>query len=192
MNFGAVILAGGMSSRMGRDKAMLEFEGETLLARQIRCAREAGARQVIISARHDSDYPACGCPVLADAITGAGPLAGIARAFQGIPEPLLLVLAVDMPRIAAAFLRELHGLCADGIGAIPCHDATIEPLAAFYPKTASRLAQQFLAKGESGRRPGPKDFAAACVTAGLARFVPVTPTLAARLQSWNRPADLPR
>jgi len=43
MNFSAVILAGGKSSRMGRDKAFLKIGGQTLLARQIQLARELGA-----------------------------------------------------------------------------------------------------------------------------------------------------
>ncbi len=66
MNFSAVILAGGKSSRMGRDKAWLEFDGQSLLARQIACVRRAGASEVFISGRAGVDYSAFGCPVMED------------------------------------------------------------------------------------------------------------------------------
>ncbi|HEY5345385.1 MAG TPA: NTP transferase domain-containing protein, partial [Verrucomicrobiae bacterium] len=56
MNFSAVILAGGKSSRMGRDKAFLEIGGTTLLARQIGLARELGAAEIFISGRAETDY----------------------------------------------------------------------------------------------------------------------------------------
>lgn len=48
MNFSAVILAGGKSSRMGRDNAWLQVDGQPLLARQIRLARELGAAEALL------------------------------------------------------------------------------------------------------------------------------------------------
>ena len=82
MIFSAVILAGGKSLRMGRDKAWLEIEGQTLLARQIALARETGAAEIFISGRADADYSAFGCPVLQDGFPDAVPLAGIERALD--------------------------------------------------------------------------------------------------------------
>src|SRR6516164_8647370 len=66
MNFSAVILAGGKSSRMGRDKAFLETGGKTLLARQIEIARFAGATEVFISGHADMDYSAFAGQVITD------------------------------------------------------------------------------------------------------------------------------
>src|SRR5215469_13467268 len=56
MNFDAVILAGGKSSRMNRDKAFLNIDGRTLLARQIELARQAGAKNIFVSGRSGKDY----------------------------------------------------------------------------------------------------------------------------------------
>src|SRR5258706_11754457 len=105
MNFSAVILAGGRSSRMGRDKAWLEVGGQTLLARQIGLVREMGATEIFISGRADADYSAFRCPILQDKFLGAGPLAGIERALDAAQSPLLLVLAVDLPEMKAECLR---------------------------------------------------------------------------------------
>src|SRR5258705_13766374 len=89
MNFSAVILAGGKSSRMGRDKAWLEAGGQSLLARQIGLVRELGAAEVFISGRADADYSEFGCRVLQDKFPDAGPLAGIERALDATTSPLL-------------------------------------------------------------------------------------------------------
>src|SRR6266566_3753822 len=56
MNFSAVILAGGKSSRMGRDKAFIKVGGQPLLARQIQLAQTVGAKEIFISGREDVDY----------------------------------------------------------------------------------------------------------------------------------------
>ena len=92
VNFSAVILAGGKSARMGRDKAFVEIGGQTLLARQLALARAAGAREVFISGRADVDYSAFDYRVLLDDFPAAGPLAGIECALAASTLPLLLVL----------------------------------------------------------------------------------------------------
>jgi molybdopterin-guanine dinucleotide biosynthesis protein A len=191
MSFSAVILAGGQSSRMGRDKALLDIGGKPLLARQIQLVRQAGATEIFISAHANPDYSAFDCRVLADELPGAGPLAGIARALDVAREPLLLVLAVDMANLTSAFLSQLYAHCRRGMGAVPVHSGIVEPLAAFYPKPASELSAGMLARKKPGASPGAKDFAAECERTGLAQFVTVSPADAELLRSWNCPADLP-
>lgn len=189
MNFSAVILAGGKSARMGRDKARLEFQGQSLLARQIDLAREIGAAEVFVSGRRGADYSPFGCPVLEDEFSDAGPLAGIAAALAAIREPLLLVLAVDMANMNGDFLRQLHTHCSDGLGAVPVCDKIMEPLAAFYPKAAAELVRKLLAGANGAASPGAKHFAQSCEQAGLVRFIAVAK--AGVFASWNSPADLP-
>src|ERR1041385_2459244 len=96
MNFSAVILAGGRSQRMGRDKARLIVQGKPLLLRQVELARELGAAEVLISGRAGGDYTGFNCPVLMDRFEDAGPLAGIESALTAMSTEMLLVLAVDM------------------------------------------------------------------------------------------------
>ena len=211
MTFSAVILAGGKSSRMGRDKAFVEIGGQTLLARQIALAREVGATKVFISGRAGVNYSGFGCEVLVDKFQNAGPLAGIERALAASTTPLLLVLAVDLPDMTVDLLRRLTAHCAKNAGAIPRVGGDIEPLAAFYPKAgwpllvgddvrSLKLKQSDLSlvtsaptnesAGLKVGAPSVKSFAERCVQSGLARFIDLPGSDAAFFANWNRPADV--
>lgn len=190
MTFSAVILAGGRSSRMGRDKAFLEFHGESLLARQISLVRNIGASEVFISGRSEVDYSTFHCPVLLDESSDLGPIAGITAALKVIHSPLLLVLAVDMPYITAVFLKQILSDCHNGMGAVPISGKNMEPLAAFYPKSASSLVHQLMADASPSATPGPRDFAKRCVDSGLARFFTLQSHQIDFFKSLNSPADL--
>jgi molybdopterin-guanine dinucleotide biosynthesis protein A len=98
-----VVLAGGLSARMGRDKALLSWHGRPLIEHQIAVLREAGVDEVRVS----GDRPGYGG--VADARPQLGPLGGfasIAGALSGDAE--LLVIPVDMPLLHAALLRRLR------------------------------------------------------------------------------------
>lgn len=94
-----LILAGGRSSRMGCDKALLEVHGLTLLARTQAVLREAGATHVAISGeRHGG---------IVDRWPGFGPVGGLAGAADALPDGTWLVVPVDMPRLSLAVLAPL-------------------------------------------------------------------------------------
>jgi molybdenum cofactor guanylyltransferase len=186
MTFSAVILAGGNSSRMGRDKARLEIGGQTLLARQIQLARDTGAKEIYISGRENADCSGLGCRVLRDQFHDIGPLAGIERALDATTAGLVLVLAVDLPQMSAEILHGLAEDCSEMCGAVPKLANHIEPLAAFYPKSAHKLATAQIASG----RFAAKDFAKLCVQLGLARFIELEIGVSRMFMNWNLPADL--
>ncbi len=192
MNFSAVILAGGKSSRMGRDKALLEIDGQPLLSRQIALARAAGAVQVCISGRAELDYTIFGCRVVMDRFPEAGPLAGIERALAATSESHLLVLAVDMPALTADLLRRLRPMDTT-TGVIPLVNGRIEPLVAYYPKAAEIIAVELLDQAISGQcqSPGPTDFARECVARSMAHFVELPAEDARGFKSLNCPGDWP-
>jgi len=201
MNFSAVILAGGKSSRMGQDKAWLQADGESLLARQIRVVCEVGANEVFISGHANTDYSSFDCRVLHDQRIEAGPLAGIESALAASSSSLLLVLAVDMPKMQVGLLRQLAARCDEGVGAIPRVEGEIEPLAAFYPRVAVNvIAELFSAPSGSGSRgetsrvwkksPSATAFAGKCVKCGLAKFVDVAGSETHFFANWNSPKDL--
>ena len=119
MNLSAVILAGGESRRMGRDKAWLEMGGQPLIRRALSTVRDSGIQGIVISGRAGADYSSLGCPVLFDLEPGCGPLGGIERALSAATAPLVLVLAVDLPGVTAAFLRKLAAHCDPLTGAVP-------------------------------------------------------------------------
>lgn len=184
--FDALILAGGRSSRMGTDKAWLVVEGQSLLARQMLLARELGAAQVFVSGRSGADYSSCGCEVLHDRIVDAGPFGGVERAMQAMSADLLLVMAVDLPKMSLSTLRVLADGCTNTRGIIPRLGKHLEPLVAFYPRAAISIAEQFAAREDYSV----SRFAQACVDEGLAVFHDVTSECVQDFFNWNTPDSL--
>src|SRR4051794_37322903 len=79
MDHTAVLLAGGKSSRMGRDKALLAVEGRPLWMRQVEVLRATSPTQLLISGPPDGAWKDTGIVAVADETPGQGPLSGIAR-----------------------------------------------------------------------------------------------------------------
>ena len=100
-DWSGVILAGGRSTRMGRDKALLDWHGEPLLAHMHRLLVRAGAHSVVVSGA----YPAFAG--IADLCACRGPLGGLQAVARTLPDGELLVVPVDMPALGPA---ALHGL----------------------------------------------------------------------------------
>lgn len=96
-----VVLAGGRSSRMGRDKAMLPWQGLPLIEHAMELLTQAGAARVVVS----GDYPRYAGIV--DSVPGCGPLGGLSSAAAQLPDGNLLVLPVDMPCLSVRMLRAL-------------------------------------------------------------------------------------
>ena len=185
MILGAVILAGGQSSRMGRDKAWLELDRQPLIIRAANTLRALDIHEVFISGRAGVDYSRVGCPVLLDPEPGLGPLAGIERALEALEAALLLVLAVDLPGMTTPFLRKLTTRCTPLTGAVPLLGGHLEPLAAVYPKRCRAIAVDCITRG----RRAAKDFALACLQEKVVRPFVVAPSDAACFANWNQPAD---
>lgn len=96
-----VVLAGGRSRRMGRDKALLMWQGRTLIDHALDRFSEIGLVQSLVS----GDRPAhAGIP---DLQCGQGPLAGLLAVARAHPGRRLLLVPVDMPMLPAAWLARL-------------------------------------------------------------------------------------
>jgi molybdopterin-guanine dinucleotide biosynthesis protein A len=146
MRCSAVLLAGGKSSRMGRDKALLEIDGQPLWQRQMEKLRRLRPAQIMLSGpQRDewSDYA-----VICDEVENAGPLAGVAAALQKCTASHLVVLAVDLPMMTSDFLQSLLGWCGNGRGVVPQSAHGFEPLAAVYPASCAFLASAALRSGD--------------------------------------------
>lgn len=145
--FAAVLLAGGRSRRMGRDKALLSLaDGRLLWQRQLDVLRELQPAELFISGPAREGFPP-DVSLLADAAPSRGPLSGIAVALAVMRSPLLVVLAVDLPRMTAAFLHTMLAASRENCGTVPWRGESgfYEPLAAVYPARGAGLAAAFLA-----------------------------------------------
>ena len=107
--FATVLLAGGRSTRMKQDKALLHWHGQDLWQAQLHKLQSLGAARVLLSCRREQPLfvsPSEGVEVMHDPEgVDEGPLGAITRCLEQVQMPLL-VLAVDMPWMTAAFLRE--------------------------------------------------------------------------------------
>ena len=100
-NLNGYVLAGGRSSRMGRDKAMLKLAGKPLVQRAVEKLRRVCAEIFVVGNRPELEVYA---PVVRDLHEGCGPLGGIEAALQSSDREWNLLMAVDMPFLPAAFL----------------------------------------------------------------------------------------
>jgi molybdopterin-guanine dinucleotide biosynthesis protein A len=146
VDFDAIILAGGRSSRLGGSpKSALMFDGAPLLERSLAAA--AGARHTVVVGPEAAGLPA-GVLNCREDPPFAGPAAAVAAGLDALRAAgradLVLVLACDMPRAGDAVraLREaLPGTGADGVMASSA-DGRLQPLAGFYGTAVLERAVQ--------------------------------------------------
>jgi molybdopterin-guanine dinucleotide biosynthesis protein A len=181
-----VVIAGGHSRRMGRDKALIEVDGRALWCRQYELLAAANCSQRLISARADQEWvPASGLRI-EDARPDCGPLGGLVAALRVCTGSHLVTLAVDLPRLPLEWILRLRALCAPGLGAVGRRAGRFEPLAAIYPREILTEAEDALKRGKYSLQ--------ALLELGVAqkRFCEVTITDEERawFENWNEPSDL--
>ena len=130
-----LVLAGGASRRMGRDKATLDYGGRTqLAATHALVARHCERAFVSVRADQVSEPARAALPQIVDGAAGSGPIAGIAAAQAAYPEAAWLVVACDLPFLGDSTLESL--VARRGSAAITAfrsaHDGLPEPLCAIY------------------------------------------------------------
>ena len=133
---GGYVLAGGKSSRMGRDKALLEIDGEPLVARAAQLVQAVLGDPVVIAST--SGYESLGLKIVADDFPGYGPLGGIATALHVSTTPWNLVMACDLPYLTKPWLEYLieRALKSVADAVVPMNVRGPEPLCAMYHKNA--------------------------------------------------------
>jgi molybdopterin-guanine dinucleotide biosynthesis protein A len=156
-----LVLAGGASRRMGRDKAQIVLDGEPLVMRAVRTLGQVCTEVVVASGDgHRLDH--LGLPQVADVIPVAGPLGGIAAGLEAARQDLVAVVAVDMPAASPAVFAFLAGLWQGEAAVVPVVKGRWEPLHAVWARPAG---------------PG----IVACLQAGDRKVVRVLATLGVRL-----------
>ena len=149
MGESAIVLCGGRSRRLGRDKASLPFGNETLLARVVRLVGEV-ADDVVLVAREGQELPP-GYEAARDPAEGLGPLAGIAVGLGAVRGERALVVACDMPLLRAGLARRLFELSGGVEACVPVVGGYPVPTCAVYARSTAARARELLALRE--RRP---------------------------------------
>ena len=143
----AIILAGGQSRRMGRDKALIEYQGQPIIAHVIDTLRALTDDIAVISNRPDR-YSSFGARVVPDYDPPCGPLGGIAVGLQAARHSLAVVVACDMPFLNVTLLRWLIDLAHDYDAVVPQTGDEFEPLHAVYRRACCGPIVQRLERGE--------------------------------------------
>jgi molybdopterin-guanine dinucleotide biosynthesis protein A len=132
-----VIQAGGVSRRMGQDKALMPFLGKPLIVRIVQRLSGLGEELIVVTNRPE-EYAFLGLPLVTDIIPGRGALGGLYTALKVAKNPVIAMAACDMPfinRDLLAYQRDL--LEKDRFDAvIPKTDFGTEPLHAVYERAS--------------------------------------------------------
>jgi molybdopterin-guanine dinucleotide biosynthesis protein A len=142
------ILAGGKSTRMGRDKAFLELQGQTLLRRALELAQTVSQDVHIVGER--GKFAAFGA-VIEDTYRDRGPLGGIHAALRNSTKELNVILAIDLPFLEARFLRYLISRAQPerNIVTVPQAAGGLQPLCAAYRRVFADGAERALREGQN-------------------------------------------
>lgn len=182
-----IVLAGGGSTRMGRDKASLPWGREDLLHAVLRALIPACARLIVVS-NTPRDIAVPEVAVVADIFQGCGPLGGLHAGLAAAVTEYSFVAACDMPFVNGAAVSYMASAAAGFDAAVPFVDGFFHPLHAVYHRRCLASVERALLAGQrrvSDFYPG---LALRRISrAELSRFDPEL----LMLNSLNRPQDLP-
>jgi molybdenum cofactor guanylyltransferase len=153
MTLTTLLLAGGESRRMGRDKATIELDGRQLWERQLELLRALRPDKIFVSARSTRKWLPDTVELLLDDDPSRGPLSGLTKGLIAMRTTHLLVLAVDMPFMTADELSSLCERVCERRGVVPAIANRAEPLAAIYPAEAATDFQDALAGSDFSLQP---------------------------------------
>ncbi|NLE74698.1 MAG: molybdopterin-guanine dinucleotide biosynthesis protein B [Actinobacteria bacterium] len=142
----AAILAGGLSTRLGQDKASASFGRATVLEWQ-RDRLLPLFRHVFVVCKDPARLSRLGTPVVADALRASASGVGVYTAVLASPCDHVLCLACDMPFVPDALLRALIEGCGAYDVFVPRHSGGLEPLCAVYSKAVLAPLETQLARG---------------------------------------------
>ncbi len=147
----SIILAGGHSTRLGRDKASLYLNGEPLLHRTIFRLEQLSNEIIIVLAPGQQVPVLPDSPrirIVTDTLSGKGPLIGIYSALQASRDDRCLAVACDMPFLNVDLLRYMMGLSPEFDVVVPRVNSLPEPLHAIYSRRCLNILKEMIEQGD--------------------------------------------
>ncbi|MDU2064600.1 MAG: molybdenum cofactor guanylyltransferase [Sporomusaceae bacterium] len=146
-----VILAGGKSSRMGENKALLRLNGRSLIEIISGKLQQVFTEKPLIVTNTPSEYDFLALPMVSDTYQERGPLGGLEAALCWSKQSTLFVAACDMPCVDVTLVRQMATFCGTYDAVVPgSGDGMMEPLQAFYTKACLPAVTRLL-QMEQGR-----------------------------------------
>ena len=146
-NGSAVILSGGKSSRMGRPKALLPFDGEPLICQVARKLQFLFPDLVVVAAP-DQEMPATGAKLVRDEVAYQGPVGGIYYGMRAAAGEVCFVTSCDVPFLNVELIRYLLSLIAEYDVVAPYWEDRFQPLCAVYRRAVLPHLYQQIERGE--------------------------------------------
>lgn len=144
MGCSGIVLAGGKSERMGRDKALMLLEGKTLISRVLEVLARV-CDELIVSTNDPHPYASLPARVIPDVVGGRGALGGIHAGLKAMRNDQALVVACDMPFLSLSLLRFMIVVASDYDVVVPRVDGEFEPLHAVYRVTCVSPIERLIA-----------------------------------------------
>jgi molybdopterin-guanine dinucleotide biosynthesis protein A len=146
------IMLGGQSTRMGRDKALVELDGETLLARALDKWRDFGPLQLSVGGAERAALARSGVPAVVDVYPLRGPLGGLHAGLIACRTELLLLTAVDSPFVTCELAEGLLSGLGGADACVYALNGRPQPLFGLYRTTCLPAVQALLEAGENKMR----------------------------------------
>lgn len=128
-----IILAGGKSSRLGKDKALFDFNGKKLVLYAIETLKPLCGTLIISANQIPEKYETFGLPVISDEIKGIGPMGGILTCLKHSNTQHNLIISCDTPFVGSELFKHLLNKVENFQVVVPSHETfLIEPLNAYY------------------------------------------------------------
>lgn len=141
------VQAGGRSSRMGRDKALLSVGGVPLIERVLRQVAGLG-QELLITTNDPERYAHLGLRMVPDSQPGAGALPGLLTALRAARYDRVLIVGCDMPFLSRPLLEHLAELAPQAEAVLARDGGQYEPLVAAYARSCIGAIESSLAAGE--------------------------------------------
>jgi molybdenum cofactor guanylyltransferase len=182
--FAAVLLAGGRSSRMRINKALIEYHGVPLWRYQIDKLTQLGPDQLFFSVRSGVQLPPGPWTFVHDRAADLGPLGGLESALRQTRSDFLVALGVDMPAMSTNFLAELLEQSRSA-GTVPLVDGFYCGVAAVYPVRMLPLVEKILSSQDRSFQ----HLISEALKSGTMTAKKIPASQAPLFTNWNFPKD---
>jgi molybdenum cofactor guanylyltransferase len=143
----AVVLAGGKSSRMGRPKSLLPFDGEPLIVHIVRALKHMFAETVVVAAP-DQELPDLPATLVRDEVAYQGPVGGIYYGLKAAGGNFCFVTSCDVPFLNHALIAHFTSQISNYDVVVPFWEDRFQPLHAVYRTSVLVLLKEQLDRGE--------------------------------------------
>ncbi len=147
VDIAGAVLAGGKSSRMGRDKALLTLGGKTIIERVVDRLREVFESIIIISDR-EASYAFLGVPVYGDIFKDCGPLGGIHAALTISKTNTIFVASCDLAFLTSSVILSIIDKPLRCDARVASTESGLQPLCGLYSRRCLRVLQDHLTSGQ--------------------------------------------